>query len=390
MPDDFLPRYLDSFDRIAGWFSPDALFLFMAYNQLIAEADLAGDVLEIGVHHGLSAIGTAALRGPGARFVAVDLFDELQEQNVSGSGLGNRARFMENMSRFHGDLGFVTAIAAASSTIDPKTLGRTFSFCHIDGGHAAAEAFADLCLSEAIVTPGGLVALDDYFNPAFPGVGEAGVRYHLERPGRFRPIAIGFNKVLFQREPVPFALNDRLGEVFPSVVSSHARLWDTPVRLFDTTFAAFFDRQRSRPQQLVAAEGAAVAARIEPMQGAVSAQAGGFVSVAVKVTNLSRVVFGQGRAPFGLSYHLLNDGGTVLEFDHPRQWFAEPLPPDRARIIEVPIQVPDAAGRYELVFDIVWEGVLWMKDRGNPVGRVSLTAVPNRARPVEAELRAGV
>ncbi len=182
----------------------------MAYNQVIAEADLAGDVLEIGVHHGLSAIGTAALRGSGGRFVAVDLFDDLQSQNVSGSGLGNRTRFIDNMSRFHDDLSFLTTVSAASSTIDAKALGRTFSFCHIDGGHSAAEAGADLRLAEEILRPGGLVALDDYFNPAFPGVGEAAVRFHLERPGRFRPIAIGFNKVLFQREPVPFPLNDRL------------------------------------------------------------------------------------------------------------------------------------------------------------------------------------
>jgi hypothetical protein len=43
--------------------------------------------------------------------------------------------------------------------------------------------------------------------------------------------------------------------------------------------------------------------------------------------------------------------------------------------VDVPVQVPAAAGCYELEFDIVWEGVLWMKDRGNPTGRVQLTAI---------------
>ncbi len=123
------------------------------------------------------------------------------------------------------------------------------------------------------------------------------------------------------------------------------------------------------------------------MQGAVSGLAGGFVSVPVKVTNLSRVALSRGRAPFGLSYHLLSEGGALLEFDHPRQWFTEPLAPERARIIDVPIEVPEAAGRYELEFDIVWEGVLWLKDRGNPVGRVALTAVADAADPVAPELR---
>ena len=68
MHDDFLSRYLNAFHSIPGWFSPDACLIFMAYHQLLADEGLAGDVLEIGVHHGLSAIGTAALRGEGRRF----------------------------------------------------------------------------------------------------------------------------------------------------------------------------------------------------------------------------------------------------------------------------------------------------------------------------------
>src|SRR5690349_8694607 len=96
----FLLTYLEVFHRIEGWFSYDAALMFMAYNQLVAGHGVAGDVLEIGVHHGLSTIGVAALRGPGKLLYAVDLFDELQGQNVSGSGQGNRALFEQNMRGF--------------------------------------------------------------------------------------------------------------------------------------------------------------------------------------------------------------------------------------------------------------------------------------------------
>src|SRR5688572_5987056 len=108
MHDDFLSHYLGAFSDVPGWFSPDAYLMFAAYHQLLADDGLAGDVLEIGVHHGLSAIGIAALRGEGRRFIAVDLFDELQSQNVSRSGWGNHARFLQNMGRFHVDLSFMT------------------------------------------------------------------------------------------------------------------------------------------------------------------------------------------------------------------------------------------------------------------------------------------
>ena len=46
MTDDFLERYLAAFGRIEGWFSPDACLMFMAYNQLVADEGLSGDVLE--------------------------------------------------------------------------------------------------------------------------------------------------------------------------------------------------------------------------------------------------------------------------------------------------------------------------------------------------------
>ncbi|HKE88061.1 MAG TPA: class I SAM-dependent methyltransferase [Vicinamibacterales bacterium] len=379
MDDHFLSRYLDAFDSIPGWFSPDACLIFMAYHQLLADAGMAGDALEIGVHHGLSAIGVAALRGEGRRFVAIDLFDEMQAQNISGSGQGNREQFLANMRRFYDDLSFLTTLAAHSATLRTADLGTHYSFCHIDGGHSAAETFADLKLCSAITIAGGLIALDDYFNPAFPGVGEASIRFALEHPGTLRPIAIGFNKALFQREPAPFDLNARFAEVFPCGYASRAVMWEQPVRLFDTAFRAFFDCDRSTPRRLVPAGERAVQARIEPTQVAITAKAGEAVSVPVQVTNLSRIPLAHGSSPFGLSYHLMTAERRLLQFDHAREWFTDPLLPGASRTVDVCVQVPAEPGTYALEFDIVWEGVSWMKDLGNPTGAMQLTAIGDHA-----------
>jgi hypothetical protein len=378
MNDGFLTRYLGAFRDIPGWFSPDACLIFMAYHQLLAAEGVLGDVLEIGVHHGLSAIGVAALRGDGRRFVAVDLFEELQSHNVSGSGLGNRAGFIRNMGRFYDDLSFLTTVTADSAALRPEDLGSEFSFCHIDGGHSAAETRADLELSAAICMPGGLVAVDDYFNPAFPGVCEAAVTFNVERPGTLRPIAIGFNKALFQREPSPFDLNERFARTFPYVRSAGATVWGTRVRLFDTAFSAFFDCSRSTPQRLARAEGVIVGACIEPAKTSVVARAGDTVSIPVHVTNLSRIPFAHGSSPFGLSYHLLTLEHGLLRFDHEREWFTDPLSPGASRVVDIVVRVPDEPGCYGLEFDIVWEGVSWMKDLGNPTALVELTAIPAR------------
>ena len=377
MNDQFLSRYLEAFDDIPGWCSPDASLMFMAYHQLLADEGLAGDVLEIGVYHALSAIGIAALRGDGRRFVAVDLFDEPQSQNGSAYGVGYQQQFIANMRRFYDDLSFLTTIAAPSATLRPEHLGSGFSFCHIDGGHSAAEAHADLQLCSAITSPGGLIALDDYFNPSYPGVAEAAIRFGIEHPGMLRPIAIGPNKALFQREPAPFDLNARFAEVFPYIRGSHVQLWDVPVRLFGTTFSVFLDTARSTPRRLErGSERAALRARIEPAQVAVTATAGEKVSIPVQVTNLSDIAFAQGNAPFGLSYHLMT-AEQVLRFDHPRAWFSNPLPPGESRTLNVCVDVPHEPGAYQLEFDIVWEGVLWMKDLGNPTAVIQLTATGN-------------
>src|SRR6185503_4364675 len=102
----FLQTYVEAFPTIQGFFTFDAALMFMAYNQLVSTN---GDVLEIGVHHGLSAIATGSLVQPGRRFVAVDLF-EMQDSNLSRSGAGNREVFLRNMQTFFDDLDFLEIV----------------------------------------------------------------------------------------------------------------------------------------------------------------------------------------------------------------------------------------------------------------------------------------
>jgi len=56
MKSGFLQSYLDGFASIHVFFTFDAALTFIAYNQLIRSEGISGDVLEIGVHHGLSTI----------------------------------------------------------------------------------------------------------------------------------------------------------------------------------------------------------------------------------------------------------------------------------------------------------------------------------------------
>ena len=144
------------------------------------------------------------------------------------------------MTAFFGDLGFVRCIAASSSTLGPADVGDGFSFCHVDGGHTAAETYHDLDLCSRVLLPGGLLALDDYFNPAFPGVCEGAIKFWLDHGGALTPVAAGFNKVFFQKPPARFDLNEAFNQRFPYIPHKTVTLWETPVQSF-SSFGAFID-----------------------------------------------------------------------------------------------------------------------------------------------------
>jgi hypothetical protein len=373
----FLEAYLRSFDRIEGWFSPDAALMFMAYASVLADHGLSGSVLEIGVHQGLSAIAVAAIRGEGAEFVAVDLFDELQAHNVSASGRGNRSRFERNLTAFFGDTGFIRCIASPSAAIEPAELGVRFSFCHVDGGHSVGETSSDLELCAAVLRPGGLLALDDYFNPSHPGVCEGAMRFRWAHPDVLVPVAVGFNKVLLQKQPAPFDLHDAFERCLAGIPHRIVRFWETPARLY-SAFAAFIDIRASSPRRLVASNAVRMDAELRTETSELTARLGdGTIHVPVHVVNRSMVPFRSGtvEAPFGLSYHLMAGDGRELRFDNVRSYFDSPIAPGDARTVALAVDVPETEGSYQVELDIVWEGMMWLKSCGLHAPRIRLTVI---------------
>lgn len=369
MKPSFLLRYLEAFHSIDGWFQFDAALLFMAYNQLAAAHGVAGDTLEIGVHHGLSAIAVAALRR--GRFYAVDLFEELQGQNVSRSGGGDRALFEKNMQRFYPDLDFMHVFAQPSSELSANELGTGFSFCHVDGGHSRRETYNDLRLAHSILQPGGMVALDDYFNAEFPGVSEGAIEFMLRHPDALRPAAIGYNKTLFQKLPAPWDLQAEFAQTFPMVQIKTVQLWDQPTALFNSDFRTYVDLDASTPERFVPF-GSIQRAAIAPAAGDLHAAPGQQMTLPVTVTNTSQETFPAGERVFGLSYHLLDASGRTLKHDHDRAWFTAPLAPGQSVPVDLGVQAPDTPGAYRIEIDLVWEGVMWFKDAGNRTAEIAV------------------
>ncbi len=368
----FLLRYLEAFHRIEGWFSYDAALLFMAYNQLLAAHGIAADVLEIGVHHGLSTIALAALRAPGSKLYVVDLFERLQAQNTSRSGSGNRQIFERNMREFFGDTGFLKIVEGDARSLARGSFAGDFSFCHVDGGHSRTEVVHDLELAVSLLLPGGIVALDDYFNPEFPEVCEGALEFSARRPGVLAALACGYNKVLFQKLPAPFDTNAAFRAAFPEVRLKEVGMWSSTALLFPQELRSYFDLYASTPHALKPMGAEGPRAILSPTQPRAWVRPCESTTVPVEVRNVSKEEFPAGKQVFGLSYHLLAPDGKLLRHDNERTWFDRPLPPGGCAVLDLRVEGPAEPGAYRMELDLVWEQVMWFKDVGNPTSIVEL------------------
>jgi hypothetical protein len=116
-------------------------------------------------------------------------------------------------------------------------------------------------------------------------------------------------------------------------------------------------------------------ARLEPDHKEMALRRGETKPLGVRVVNESWTPLGFGSAEFGLSYHLLSDQGHLLRWDNERAPFERALQAGEARDMRVNIVAPKEPGSYYAELDLVWEGVLWLKEKGSATSMVRLCVV---------------
>lgn len=202
-PDSRVQRYVRSgHRRVDGWLSRLDARLIAEIGRFQKSAGVTGSVGEIGVHHGRLFILLALLRKPGEPAFAVDLFDD-QEANIDGSGCGDETAFRANLDRFGVDAATVRIIKGNSLDLDWPAIaapaGPAARLFSVDGGHTAETTRNDVRIADSGLADGGVLLLDDYFNPEFPAVSEGMCRHMIEDRHDLAPIAIGDNKLLLCR-----------------------------------------------------------------------------------------------------------------------------------------------------------------------------------------------
>lgn len=214
---------------IPGWITPGALSAAILFNGLQARLGVAGHVCEIGVHHGRFFLALSLLRQPGERALAIDVFD-LQEFNVDKSGQGDLAAFKANVASWLGPDPAVEVLKADSLSVTGadvrRRLGGRVRLFSVDGSHTCRHTLNDLRIAEDCLAEGGIVFLDDFLNPAWPGVMEAVVRYldGPDRPGRLAPVGYGENKFFLTTKGAAKAYGDLFAKIFRDLLRSHKKV----------------------------------------------------------------------------------------------------------------------------------------------------------------------
>jgi hypothetical protein len=200
---------------IGGWLSPSAASLLGLLDEIQQIHGVQGDMFEIGVHHGRSAVLFCAFARDDEAVGACDLFGD-QHQNLSASGSGDREIFEANVKRIRPGFDRLRVFAMRSSDLSKSDIGAPHRLFHIDGGHLHEEALNDLRLAAEVLHPGGAIVLDDPFRPEWPGVTEAILQF-LSEDQDFVPLVLGFNKLVLVRREARAA--------YDAVLNTSSTIW---------------------------------------------------------------------------------------------------------------------------------------------------------------------
>ncbi|MBE4737198.1 MULTISPECIES: class I SAM-dependent methyltransferase [Streptomyces] len=190
-----LPRELDD---VPGWFPVLDQLLFDWFLDRQEAAGERGDLLEVGVYMGKSAIFLGRHLQEGEAYTVCDLFESdapddanAAEATKSYRSTLTRRAFEANYLSFHDELPRV--LQGPSSIVPGEVKPRSCRFVHIDASHLYEHVEADITAARDILLPGGLVVLDDFRSEHTPGVSIAAWEAVLNRG--LNPVCLSTQKL---------------------------------------------------------------------------------------------------------------------------------------------------------------------------------------------------
>jgi predicted O-methyltransferase YrrM len=164
-------------DEVPGWFAPADRALFRELLSWQTRTQPPGDIVELGVYLGKSAILLGEQLAPGETLTLCDLFGApppgtsiAREKGRSFATL-DRTEFERYYLSFHPRLPVV--LAMPTSQILDHVAADSARFVHIDASHLYEHVAADAVSARKMLRDDGIVVFDDYRALHTPGVAAA-------------------------------------------------------------------------------------------------------------------------------------------------------------------------------------------------------------------------
>lgn len=192
----------EGFPKVEGWVDERLLPFLKLVDDTQRSAGIVGEMGEIGVFHGKFLIALAHLADIGSKVTAIDVFED-QSKNLDGAGVGSLERLQENIRNFapsQMNYAFIKADSIALNSVDKTDFVRNygpFRIFSVDGCHTSEHTCTDLLTAQDSLALGGVVILDDFMQPHWPGVTEAVNMFHSRYVPRVRPFLYCCHKLFF-------------------------------------------------------------------------------------------------------------------------------------------------------------------------------------------------
>jgi hypothetical protein len=171
--------------EVEGWFYPiDIVILYGIFNEI--QKDLTGDLCEIGVAYGKSAITVSNFKQPKDNLYLYDIFSE---------DIKNKA--YENIKKFGKDKNIIWRIQDTTDLrFENLDFENNLKFLHVDGCHEHSVVLNDLTVFSAKMKEWGVICVDDFNDYEYPGVNSAVCQFIFSKHNynNWKIFAIGHNK----------------------------------------------------------------------------------------------------------------------------------------------------------------------------------------------------
>jgi predicted O-methyltransferase YrrM len=212
-------RYRARFQEVEGWTVEGAM---VTWDVLLSHQDasgVTGDLLEIGVLNGKSALlmalhaagnETMLLVDPALRREAIDLVSDAHPSpNVTLSLRSDEIAELPEIRSRRGQLRWI----------------------HVDGEHSGRAVRNDLAIAAGLLAPRGVICLDDFFTEVYPQITAAAFSW-LEQHPELRLFLVGYHKGYVCRAE---AVDEYLRFVRDSLVPGYRRRGFGDFTLYKTT-----------------------------------------------------------------------------------------------------------------------------------------------------------